>query len=306
MNVVVIGAGAVGGYFGGRLQQAGHDVTYLVRERRAKQLADTGLVIESPFGNATLNPRVITHVDDSTSADLVLLTVKNYHLQAVLPAVKALTARGAKILPLLNGVEHFHTLQHECGESAVLGGVVQIIATLNGQGHVIHSNQLHHIRFGPLHPQAQSFCEQLAGMCRAANLSLQLSADVRVDIWQKYAFITAFSGVTTASRLTIDEVFAHEGTRQVYEQALREMCELAGASQVQLPDTFVQAQLTAMERMPKGATSSMHQDFRKGLPLEADSLQGAAVRLAEQVGVVVPTVKTLYGLLQPYMDGPIG
>lgn len=304
MKITVVGAGAVGGYFGGRLQEAGLDVTYLVREKRAEQLKRTGLVIQSPRGNVRLETKLALHADEIETCDLVILAVKNYHLKSVLDSIRPLAAKGSKVLPLLNGVEHFDILAQELGEQAVLGGICQIISTLDGEGRIIHSNQTHDIVFGPLQPEQAEFCRRLADAAKDANMRMLLSKDdVRVDIWNKYAFITAFSGVTTASRLPIDKVLMHEPTKDVFRLVLTEMRELAAAKGVRLSGQFVEKTVNSMYKLPPGSTSSMHQDFRKGLPLEVESLQGAAVRLALQAGVQVPTVRTLYGLIKPYEHG---
>lgn len=300
MKITVVGAGAVGGYFGGRMQQAGFDVTFLVRQKRADQLKQTGLVIHSPLGDAQLAANVETDPTAIAECDLVLLGVKNYHLPSVMESIKPLAAKGAKILPLLNGVEHFSLLETQFGREAILGGLCQIIATLNEEGHILHTSQMHSLSFGPLIEEQQDFCREFYDRASLANMQLNLSKHVLTEIWGKYAFITAFSGVTTASRLTIDQVIAMDATREVYRAVLAEMYELAKANGVHLPEAFVEATVERMKTLEAGSTSSMHQDFRKGLPLEVESLQGAAVRLASQAGVQVPTVKTLYGLIKPY------
>ena len=303
MKIAVIGAGAVGGYFGARWQQAGVDVTFVVREGRKRQLETTGLVIQSPLGDVRMTPKLAMSAAEAGDCDLVLLAVKNYHLEAALDTIKALTDRGAYVLPLLNGVEHFARLKEVCGDDRVLGGVVQIIVTLNEEGHVVHSNRLHDIQFGPLDRNQTAFCEKLEQVTEPANMVLRLSTDVEVDIWNKYAFITAFSGITAASRLSIDEVLKVPETVTVFRKLLAEMQELAAAHGVHLREDFVDRIHEWAAAMPAGATSSMHQDLRKGLPLEVDSLQGAAVRLAGAKGSGVPTVTVVHGLLQPYAAG---
>jgi 2-dehydropantoate 2-reductase len=306
MKITIVGAGAVGGYFGARWQEAGHDVTFLVREGRKAQLQQTGLVLKSPQGDAHLVPTLATRAEDVSESDLVLVGVKNYHLTGALPNIARLAHKGAYVLPLLNGIEHFQVLQDACEKDRVLGGLVHIITTLNSKGHVIHTHRAHHITFGPLHESQVVFCERLMAESASANMVLVKSENIMVDVWKKYAFITAFSGVTTASRLPIDEVVAHAPTVSIFRSALEEMSMLADADGSSLPEDYVASQMALIESMPKGATSSMHQDFRKGLPLEVESLQGAALRVAEHYGLDVPTLRTLYGLLLPYANGQIG
>jgi 2-dehydropantoate 2-reductase len=306
VKITIVGAGAVGGYFGARWQEAGHDVTFLVREGRKAQLQQTGLVLKSPQGDAHLVPTLATRAEDIPECDLVLVGVKNYHLTGALSNIVKLAQKGAYVLPLLNGIEHFQVLQDACGTDRVLGGLVHIITTLNSEGHIIHTHRAHHITFGPLHESQVAFCERLMVESASANMVLVKSDNIMVDVWKKYAFITAFSGVTTASRLPIDEVVAYKPTAAIFRSALEEMSMLAQADGWSLPEDYVASQMAFIESMPKGATSSMHQDFRKGLPLEVERLQGAALRVAEQHGLDVPTLRTLYGLLLPYANGQIG
>ncbi|BCJ87110.1 ketopantoate reductase family protein [Effusibacillus dendaii] len=303
MKITVVGAGAVGGYFGGRLQQAGADVTYLVREKRAEQLKQTGLVIQSPRGDDQLVPKIATRTDQIEGCDLIILGVKNYHIPGSIDQMRPLVEKGAYVLPLLNGVEHYDLLEKEFGKGKILGGLCYIISTLDAEGRILHTNLAHEVRFGPLVPEQQAFCEELTVAAKGANMKLVLSEDIQADIWNKYGYITAYSGVTTASRLSIDKVLKCEPTKEVFRQSLVEMWQLARHKGVNLAESFIDISVDQCSKLPEGSTSSMHQDFRKGLPLEVESLQGAAVRLAKQAGIEIPTIKTLYGLIKPYENG---
>jgi 2-dehydropantoate 2-reductase len=298
--ITVVGAGAVGGYFGGRLAQAGFDVTFLVREQRAKRLTETGLVIKSPFGDAELVPNIAIDPARIAACDLIILSVKNYHMEATIESLRPLVDKGAYILPLLNGVEHFQMLEQAFGKERIIGGLTHIISTLDANGQILHTNRTHSITYGPLHDSQIAICKKFKELSAEANCVIKLSSDIQTEIWNKYSFITAFSGVTTASRLPIDEVLACPATANVFFQALKEMSELAAAYDAKLPDQYVEKTIESIKRLPQGSTSSMHQDFRKGLPLEVESLQGAAVRLAQRKGRTVPTVETLYGLIKPF------
>ncbi|UOF89460.1 ketopantoate reductase family protein [Fodinisporobacter ferrooxydans] len=303
MNITVVGAGAVGGYFGGRLAEAGANVTFLVREKRALQLEQTGLQIESPFGNVVLHPVIATDVTAIEHCDLILLSVKNYHLSSVLETICPLIQKGAKVLPLLNGVEHFEMLQHAFGKDTVLGGLCHIIATLDQDGKIIHTNQIHSMTFGPIEPQQTTFCQEFYALAKKANFDISFKENIWHSIWHKYVFITAFSGITTASRLSIDGVVGCDATRCVLQRSLEEMCSLAAKYGGQQAEDYVTKTLLMLEKMAEGTTSSMHQDFRKGLELEVESLQGAAVRLAHKASLQVPVIETLYGLIKPFEKG---
>lgn len=250
-----------------------------------------------------MTPKLAEDAGEISACDLVLLAVKNYHLQPLLESIRPLVERGAKVLPLLNGVEHFDILAQAFGKQAILGGLCQIIVTLNGDGHIIHTSKIHDIFFGALEAEQAEFCQQFAEQVKGAVMPVTLSKDILVDLWSKYAFITAFSGVTTASRLPINEILKVDATKNVYRLLLTEMQTLAAAQSITLPADFVGKAMERMGSLPDGSTSSMHQDFRKGLPLEVESLQGAAVRLSQQTRVSLPTITTIYGLIKPYEQG---
>ncbi|WP_311316571.1 2-dehydropantoate 2-reductase [Peribacillus simplex] len=301
LNIVIIGAGALGSYFGGRLQQAGQHVQYLVRKNRAKQLKENGISITSPHGNYQFNDLHITeNVNDIEKVDLVILAVKGQHLQGTLTDLKVLVEKGAKVLPLLNGLEHISILQDELGDEAVLGGSAFIIATLDEKGHVIHSNDNHDLIYGPLHPSQKKICDEFEQAAGSAIMKAGRTENILIRMWIKYMFITAFSGVTTASNLPIGTIRRFPETNGLLEKVLVEMKELANAHGVGISVENIAQALENMAGLPDESTSSMHQDRRKGLTLEVEHLQGGALRLADKAGLRLPVIGTLYALIKPF------
>lgn len=301
LKIVIVGAGAVGAYFGARLEEAGQHVTFLVRKNRARQLEEEGLHITSPHGNYLFNQlNLVEDVNQIEHADLVILSVKGYHLEGTLPALRTLVERGAKILPLLNGLEHIPILQEQFGEEAVLGGFAYIITTLNEKGHVIHSSQNHDLIFGPLHPSQTGFCEELEQVMSTAIIDARQSKQILMRMWNKYMFITAFSGVTTAVNLPIGTIRQSPSTFNLLHKVLIEMKNLANAYHVSISEEQLNQAVTNLQTLPHESTSSMHQDRRKGLTLEVEHLQGGALRLANKAGIQLPVIETLYGLIKPF------
>lgn len=304
MNITVVGAGATGGYFGARLAESGLDVTFLVRQNRANQLKTNGLVVKSIMGDITIKePQIALDPNEIPHCDLVLLGLKNYQLAASLPQLKILVNRGAKILPLLNGVEHFEILTKEFGEENVLAGNCKIISTLDKEGTIQHTSKLHKLIFGEAIPSQKDFCTKLQQAMSKTNLEAIYSENIWVEIWIKYAFITVFSGVTTAGNLTTDLIYNNDATRNIFRRSLEEMKNLANAYGVFLPDEFVSSNVDSLAKYQKGTTTSMHQDLKKGLPLEVESLQGAAIRFASRKNLELPTIETLYSLIKPFEQG---
>ncbi|MGE7762829.1 ketopantoate reductase family protein [Peribacillus sp. NPDC097895] len=301
LNIVIIGAGALGSYFGGRLQEGGQHVQYLVRKNRAKQLEEYGLHITSPHGNYQFNEmRIIENINDLGKVDLVILAVKGQHLPGTIPDLKVLVEKGAKVLPLLNGLEHISILQDELGREAVMGGSAFIIATLDEKGHVIHSNDNHDLIYGPLHSSQISICDEFEQAVGSAIMRASRTENILMRMWIKYMFITAFSGVTTASNLPIGKIRSFPETNGLLEKVLVEMKELANAYDVGITGQNIAQALENMAGLPDESTSSMHQDRRKGQTLEVEHLQGGALRLAEKTGLKLPVIGTLYALIKPF------
>jgi 2-dehydropantoate 2-reductase len=305
MKFVIVGAGALGTYFGLRMHEAGHDVTFLVREGRAAQIRANGLKIISGCGNVEwLEPKMVTNPDDIESADIALLGVKGYHLEGVLPNIKAIAEKGALIYPLLNGIEHMDILEKEVGKDHLLGGVAYIIATLNENGHVVHTGNQHTFIFGETSNAGKDACQRLGATENAVKMNLVHSDDIKRDMWQKYVFITAFSGITSASRLTIGPIRKSMPTIKLAGQVLTEMESLAKAVGIELPEVGA-AGFEKLKSFPDEATSSMHQDLMNGRPMEVDHLLGGALRLGEHYQMALPHIETLYALLKPYEKGAV-
>lgn len=301
MNIVIIGAGALGVYYGARWQESGQHVQFLVRERRARQIAEEGLYVTSPHGNYLFHEIDYTeNVEDIENPDLILLSVKGHHLEGTLPALTYLVEKGAKILPILNGLEHIHILQQTFGEEAVIGGSAYIIATLNERGHVVHSSTQHDLVFGPLHPSQQELCAQIENISDQAIMDAHHSTQILRRIWQKYIFINAFSGVTTAANLNIGTIRHYPETFSLLNNVLIEMQQLAAAYDIEITNNQIAQSIQQLHDLPDEATSSMHQDRRKFLTLEVEHLQGGALRLASMAGIKLPVIETLYGIIKPF------
>ncbi|WP_369693667.1 ketopantoate reductase family protein [Lentibacillus sp. CBA3610] len=301
---MVLGAGALGVYFGGRWIEAGEDVTFLVREKRAAEIKENGLKINSTHGDYELkNPQVVTDVNEIQSADVVLVSVKGFHLEGTLDALKSLRAKGAYVLPVLNGIEHIRILQEKLGKEYILGGLSYIFATLNDKGHAEQSGDMHQLIFGELEPSQDKICKKLAEISENAGFISKHSSDITLELWKKYMFITALSGVTTAANLPIGPVREHPETLHIGEMMLREMQNLAKKYGADITDSDVEAALQNVHSLDPEATSSMHKDRRKGLQLEADHLQGGAVRLAEEVNLNVPYTRAVLGMIKPFEQG---
>ncbi|MFC4404917.1 ketopantoate reductase family protein [Gracilibacillus xinjiangensis] len=299
MNIAIIGAGALGAYFGAKWLDGGANVTFVVRKKRKQQIEENGLHIRSICGDTIINaPQTVTDPSALQDIDIIIIAVKGYHLENVIPMIEKMCSENTYILPILNGLAHYAPLIHHFGEHKVLGGLANIIATLNEKGHVEHTSKLHEIRFGALTHSQTEICERLMRISENCNMDAKYSDRIRTDLWYKYMFITSFSGITTAADLPIGKIRQHPQTMEIVKGILTEMKTIAQLEDGVLEDKHIDKAIKTMISLHEDATSSMHQDMRKGLAIELEHLQGFALELAKTNNVEVPNLKTIYAIIK--------
>ncbi len=303
MNVVVIGAGAVGGFFGAKLARSGASVTFLVRNQRLQQIRSQGLRIRSGNEEFAVFPTVTTTVSDIEAPELALLAVKNYHLTSVLPNLQTLVHQGAVILPLLNGIGHIERLVQEFGKEHVMGGACYIESTLESDGTIIHSSSMQDIVYGWLGEPDTGMAERLQHQFVRASISARRSSDILAEMWVKYVFLACLSGITAVLRDSIGVAIEDEITWSFLETMVQEAAAIAQAQHPQVPPTLVEDVLKRFKSVPPTMTSSLQRDLQQGKPLEVESLQGDLIRMGNEMGAQIPNLNAVYSLLHPYRDG---
>jgi 2-dehydropantoate 2-reductase len=298
MKILVVGAGAVGGYFGGRLVEKGEDVTFLVRERRKRQLAN-GLTIHSVKGDAHFPVQTLVADELREPFDLVILTTKAYHLDDVLPTLSRYIGDKTVVLPLLNGIAHFERLKGTFGAEKVIGGLVFIESTLNSKGEVEHYSENHRLVFGEFDGQITERIQKISDAFAGANFHAVASEQINNEIWKKYIFISAMAGMTCLTQSSIGPILASPYGEENYSRLVREICAI-GASQEPTLDADVWEQtMNRVRSLPAPMKSSMLRDMEKGLPIETEHFHGTLLRLAPP-DLDTPLLKTVYSTLSIY------
>lgn len=307
MRFLVVGAGAIGGYFGGRLVQKGADVTFLVREGRRRQIEKNGLVINSVHGDFQSKVRTITTDDVKTQPyDLILLSVKAYHLDQAIKDIIPFVHEHTLILPLLNGYKHYDVLMSTFGTENVLGGLCFIESTLDHDGRIIQTSARHDLIFGEWDGRISNRVEQVYEHMKDAGFTVQLSEEVQKEIWHKYIFISSMSGITTLMRSPIGPIFAVEEGRQTVKKLIAEIVSIARAVEAPLIDNIEESIYQTMKVLHEQMKSSMQRDMEKSLPIEADHLQGTLLQLGVEKGLTaqqLPILSTVYANLKVYELG---
>ncbi len=301
MRILVLGAGGTGGYFGGRLVEAGADVTFLVRERRAGQLAEQGLRIESPFGNAELQVKSLTADQIDTPYDLILLSCKAYHLTQALEDIAPAVGEGSLILPLLNGMAHLDRLIERFGAQRVLGGLCHLAVTLTGDGLVKHMSKLHRVTFGPLEESQNARCAEIEALFAGAGFDSKYSERIRSDLWKKWVLLATLAGITCLMRSSMDAVAATDRGTSYTRAMLDECVAIAGAEGFELDEKFVEGTYGFLTHKSAVQTSSMLRDIQNDAEVEADHIVGDLIARGDKAGIDTPMLDMAYCHLQAYV-----
>ena len=307
MKILVLGAGGVGGYFGGRLIQAGADVTFLVRAGRARQLAEQGLVIKSPVGDAVLPVRTLTAADPGQGFDVILLTCKAYDLDAAMDSVAPHVAAGnGLILPLLNGMAHVDTLRARFGADRVLGGLCGIFGTLSPEGVVVQMAGLPpRIGFGRFKDQVErNVLDQPAGdierIFAAANFASARVEPIERGLWDKWVVLAALAGGTCLMRGSIGAIVSGDDGTAIMQEILAETTAVARAAGYAPGEQRLGAARGILTDRNSDATASMLRDIQRGGPTEGAHIIGDLLRRARVFGLATPLLRLANAHLQTY------
>ena len=303
MRILVVGAGAVGGYFGARLAVAGRDVTFLVRERRAEQLRDRGLHVSSPRDEITIQPQLLLASELRAKPqvfDLILLSTKAYSLQAAMddfaPAVGAATL----ILPLLNGMRHLDLLDATFGSPHVLGGSTRISADLDAEGNVHSFEDLQDLVFGARADALAAPIEPIAAALHNAGFDDKRSDDITAFMWQKWTMLSSLASITCLLRGSIGDVAAAPGGVDTARAIIAEASAIATANGYAPTTGFADMMNTRLAAHGSALTASMYRDMMRGSAVEADQILGDLLRRGEQHGVAAPLLRAAYVQLSVY------
>src|SRR6266581_572758 len=240
MRTLVVGAGAIGGYFGGRLLETHRDVTFLVRPRRAAALAASGLRIRSPFGDVNIaTPPVVVAEALRETFDLVLLACKAYDLDAAIASVAPAVGPRTAILPLLNGMRHLDVLEERFGREHVLGGQCVIAATVNAAGEIIHLNDIHALSFGERDGTMSDRVAAIATLMDGAGFDARASTEIMLEMWEKWVFLASLAGATCLMRAAVGDIAEAPGGADLALGLFEECRHIAAAEGYQSRETLV-------------------------------------------------------------------
>jgi 2-dehydropantoate 2-reductase len=302
MRILIIGAGAVGGYFGARLAAANRDVTFLVRANRAAQLRSTGLEVLSPHGNVTVQPKLLLASEITHPFDLILLSTKAYSLTSAMEDFAPAVGPDTAILPLLNGMAHLDTLIARFGDATILGGTSRIVADLDPEGRVHQFGPLHDIVFGERNRQTTPRIQAIDATLRDCGFPTVLSPDIIASMWMKWVLLSSLAATTCLLRGSVGQIAACTYGPETTTAIIHESAAVAAANGYPQAPEFLASHTARMTDPNSTLTASMFRDLQRNSPVEADHILGDFLRRAKPHNLATPLLKAAYVQLAVYQN----
>ncbi|MCG8510187.1 MAG: 2-dehydropantoate 2-reductase [Rhodospirillales bacterium] len=300
MKILVLGAGAVGGYFGGRLVEAGGDVTFLVRPHRAISLEANGLIVRSPFGDIRRPVPVLRREQIGHHFDIIVLSCKAYDLDTAMDAIEPAVGPDSRILPLLNGLSHMDRLDERFDSRRVLGGLCHLASTMTEHDEIHHLNRLHRLTLGDRTGRESRSASALAGLLEQSTVEVILSANIAQDMWEKFVFLTALAATTCLMRASIGDIMAAPSGEAIVVSFLEECIAVAEASGHRPRPEAIRHARELLTEKGSSFTASMLRDMESNGLIEADHTVGDMLARADNLGVSTPYLRIAFCHLKAY------
>jgi 2-dehydropantoate 2-reductase len=300
MRIAIFGAGSIGGYFGGRLSQAGEDVIFIARGDHLKAMLADGLRVDSINGDFVLQQ--VQATDDPSKigkVDMVLVGVKTWQLAEAAQTMRPMIGPETFVLPLQNGIEAPTLLSEILGSQHILGGLCGLFCYVAGPGHIVHAGTDPFVKFGELDNHRSQRVEQLLETFTRAGINTEIPTDIQVAMWMKFLFITVWSGIGAVTRSPVGIWRSLPETRQMAKQGLLEIIAVAKARNILLPVEALQTAMSMYDGLAPQSTASLQRDIMDGRPSELEAQIGAVVRFGQEFNVTTPQHTFIYQSLLP-------
>ena len=299
MNIVVIGAGGVGGYFGGKLAQAGYDVTFIARGKHLHAIKNNGLIVKSIHGNFSVHPKVTDDVSTIKNPDLVILGVKSWQVEDVAKQLKPIINKNTMILPLQNGADNADKLKANLPDENVLAGLCKIVSRVEAPGIIDHFAFDPEIVFGEYNSEKTKRIQKVASLFDKAGIKNKISDDIHLDIWKKFLFIATISGIGALTRVEFGVMRNDDHIRQLMYQTANEIVAVANAKGIALTNDDIEMVLKVVDNLNVKTTASMQRDIMNGRPSELDNFNGYIVKQGKELHITTPVNAFTYHCLLP-------
>jgi 2-dehydropantoate 2-reductase len=304
MRIAVMAAGAVGGYFGGRLAAAGHDVSFIARGAHLDAIRANGLTLESTLGNLHIKDAKATSDPHEVGAvDILLFAVKLWDTEIAAAAARPLIGPRTRVITLQNGIDSVERLAPILGQDHVAGGTTHMATVISAPGVIKHTSPFAQMKCGRVDGRADPMLLAFVQAAKAAGIDAELSDNINVDRWKKFVFLVGFSGATGALRMPLGPILADPETREFFFNLMQEVVAVGQAQGVALPQNFAEERLAFADTTPPGFKASLLHDLERGNRIELDWLAGKVVELGRALGVPVPANTAVYTVLKLHRMG---
>ncbi len=300
MHTVIIGAGGVGGYFGGKIANSGQKVTFIARGNHLEAIQKNGLQVHSIEGNFTTFPFLVTeNISEVEKADMVLICTKSWQVKTASEIIKPILKDTTIVIPLQNGADNTEKVLSVLDKKYVLGGLCKIYSKIEAPGIISHFGHPPEIIFGELDKRKTERLQEVKHIFDKAGFNNRISDDIQVDIWTKFMFIATVSGLGGLTRATIGEMFENPELNHILKETANEMYHIALAREVALSQDIVNKIMVFIEKQPYDATASTQRDLMEGRPSELENFNGFIVREGKKLGIPTPTNTFIFSCLEP-------
>lgn len=304
MNIVVMGTGGVGGYFGARLANAGHNVCFIARGKHLEAIKNNGLKIISETGDILIHPvKASDNPTDFNIADIIIFAVKTYDTEESALLIKPLVGKNTAVIPFLNGIGHVEIMRNILGNNNVIGGVAAISALIDKPGIIMHNSSMQMLKFGEFNNERTKRVLSFQSACNEAGINNAIPENIYTDMWQKIVMICTLAGVNCLTRLPLGACRSNPATRILMKNLASEVVAVAKAEDILLPDNQVEITMKQLDSLPNAMKASMLPALEKGEKLEASALNGAIDKLGRKHNINTNMNKAVYASLAPHENG---
>ena len=304
MRIAVMAAGAVGGYFGGRLAAAGHDVSFIARGAQLEAIRKNGLKIESPLGNLHLkDARATPDPKEIGAVDVVLFAVKLWDTESAAEQAKPIVGAQTRVITFQNGVDSVERLAPILGADKVVGGSAYIASVIGAPGVISHTSTFARMVCGRIDGKPDAMLTAFTAAAKEAGIDIKQSDQINRERWEKFIFLVGLSGATGSTRMPLGKILADPDTRAFFQSLMAEVIALAKAKGVALAPDFLETRMTFADAAPPGMKASLLHDLERGNRIELDWLAGKVVSLGRELGVPTPANAAVYAVLKLHRMG---
>lgn len=299
MNIVVIGAGAVGGYFGGKLAKAGFNVTFIARGKTLEAIETKGLQIKSIYGDFVVHPKVSDNIKTIKNPNLIILGVKSWQIEDIAKQIKPILTDKTMVLPLQNGADNADRLLSILNKENVLAGLCKIVSKIETPGVINHFAYEPEIVFGEYDNNKTERVKNIKTIFDKAGFSNFIAEDIHLDIWKKFLFIATISGIGALTRSVFGVMRDDDDIRQIMYQTANEIVAIAKAKGINLNNSDIEMVLKVVDNLDYNTTASMQRDIMEGRPSELENFNGYVVKMGKELHITTPANSFTYHCLLP-------